>query len=97
MRVKGLRWTRNVTDAGWRRITVVVVTVWLTSITFWSYAAQTTSRVQRRHDVCVTAQRLYDGEIKTVRFIGVKLGASDAQITAGLNDLRTVLGARPDC
>lgn len=98
----------RLTQAGWRRLTVVLVTLWLTFITGWSYTAQNASRAQRRrdntativrdrHSSCMQDQKLYDGQIKTVRFIGQKLGATEAQIETGLADLRVVLGTRPSC
>lgn len=52
---------------------------------------------QRSHDACVQRQRSYDGQIVYTRFLAHEFGATPAQVTKGLADLRATVGARPSC
>lgn len=87
----------NLTPAGWRRLTVLLVTVWLTFVTAWSYTAQTSSQSQRRHDNCVSRQRLYDGQFVMVHYLARQFRVTEEQEAVGIDALRDVLGARPAC
>lgn len=62
------------------------------------FAKENEDRNAARFSNCVQRQALYDGEIFIPTFIGQKLGASPAQIKAGIGDLvDNHLHARPVC
>lgn len=87
----------KLTKAGQRRLVYLLAVLYVTGITFWSYSSQTRTATQRRHDACISRQRLYDGQVEIVEFLADEFHATRQQRIEGFERLHKKLKARPNC
>lgn len=81
-------------------ITVVLVSVAALTLVIVALAlsyARETSHQQDRYNSCLVDRRLYDSQVKYTKFLARQFHATQAQLDAGLADLKNTLGDRPEC